>query len=198
MKKHLLFTGIFLLLSMSMAFAQINQMVTYPNKSVRFAVMGEGNFNAAEYPGRYGLSGSAKMMVSAQQNRDTHNEYVLTLKATHSPAADGGFFKGFDGGNYNNISSVMALAGYRFNFGVPRYLIPYFTDEVGGWFIEANAGVSYIHFSRTWAPAFSPVIGYAIARNLDVVGTFTASWADTKNLKNSLFIGGVGLQYTFK
>lgn len=198
MKKNLLFVGLILLFTANMASAQINQIITYPNKSLRFAVMGEGNFNSAEYPGRYGLSGSAKMMVKAQQNHDAFNEYVLTLKATHSPASDGGFFKGFDGGNYNNISAIMALVGYRFNFGVPRYMIPYFTDEVGGWFIEANAGASYIHYSRTWSPVFSPVIGYAVARNLDLVGTFTAAWADTKKLKNSLFIGGLGFQYTFK
>lgn len=198
MKKIILSAALFLCIGISQASAQINQVITYPLKPLRFAVMGEGNFNSAEYPGRYGISGSAKMMISAQQNFDTHNEYVLTLKATHSPATNGNFFKGFDGGNYNNISAIMALVGYRFNFGVPRYMIPYFTDEVGGWFIEANAGASYIHFSRTWAPAFSPVVGYAVARNLDLVGTFTASWADTKKLKNSLFIGGLGVQYTFK
>lgn len=198
MKKSIFFSGLCFFFGINIAFAQINQTITYPNKSLRFAVVGEGNFNAAEYPGRYGVSGSAKMMIKAQQNRDAFNEYVLTLKATHSPATDGGFFKGFDGGHYNNISSVMALVGYRFNFGVPRYMIPHFTDEVGGWFIEANAGASYIHYSRTWAPAFSPALGYAVARNLDLVGSFTAAWADTKNLKNSLFIGGIGFQYTFK
>lgn len=197
MKKSLLFAGLFLFLAVNMASAQINQTLTFPQKSIRFALMAEGNFNAAEYPGRYGVSGAAKMMIGAQQNQDAFNEYVLTLKATHSPASDGGFFKGFDGGNYNNISAIMAMVGYRFNFGVPRYMIPHFTDEVGGWFIEANAGASYIHYSRTWSPVFSPVVGYAVARRLDLVGSFTAAWADTKKFKNSLFITGLGLQYTF-
>lgn len=197
MKKSILFAGLCFFMGINLASAQISQVITYPTKSIRFGVMGEGNFNSAEYPGRYGVSGSAKMMVSAQRYNDAFNEYVLTLKATHSPATNGSFFRGFDKGSYNNISSIMALVGYRFNFGVPRYMIPYFTDEVGGWFIEANAGASYIHYSRTWAPAISPVVGYAVARHFDIVGSFTASWANTEKHKNSLFIGGLGFQYTF-
>lgn len=197
MKKTVLFAGLCLFLGINLASAQINQTVTYPTKPLRFALMAEGNFNAAEYPGRYGVSGAAKMMIKAQKNHDTFHEYVITFKALHSPATDGDFFKGFDGGHYNNISTLLLTGGYRFNFGVPRYMIDHFTDEVGGWFIEANAGASYIHYSRTWAPAIAPSIGYAVARHLDLIGSFTASWADTKKLKNNLFITGLGFQYHF-
>ncbi|MFT3748516.1 MAG: hypothetical protein QM768_09380 [Agriterribacter sp.] len=197
MKKRFLFGGVCFLLATNLATAQINQTVTYPTKPLRFALTAEGNFNAAEYPGRYGVSGAAKVLIKAQQNHDTFHEYVITFKALHSPATDGSFFKGFDKNRYNNISTILLTGGYRFNFGVPRYMIEGFTDEVGGWFIEANAGISYIHYSRTWAPAIAPSIGYAVLPHLDVIGSFTGSWADTKKQKNSLFITGLGLQYHF-
>ncbi|MCC6288039.1 MAG: hypothetical protein IT249_09145 [Chitinophagaceae bacterium] len=198
MKKSVFFAGLCLFLSINLASAQINQKITYPLKSIRYGLTAEGNFNAAEYPARYGVSGAAKIMIKAQKNHDTFNEYVIAFKALHSPATDGGFFRGFDKNHYNNISTILLTGGYRFNFGVPRYMIHHFTDEVGGWFIEANAGVSYIHYSRTWAPAIAPSIGYAIAPHLDLISSFTASWADTKKFKNSLFITGLGLQFHFQ
>jgi hypothetical protein len=197
MNKNVFFAVLCLFFGINIASAQINQTVTYPQKSMRFALVAEGNFNAAEYPGRYGVSGAAKMMIKAQQNHDAFHEYVITFKALHSPASDGGFFKGFDRGSYNNISTLLLTGGYRFNFGVPRYMIHHFTDEVGGWFIEANVGLSYIHYSRTWAPAIAPSIGYAVAPHLDVTASFTGSWANINKGKNSLFITGLGLQYHF-
>jgi len=165
---------------------------------------GEGTFNSGDYPGRYGVSGAAKMMLKAHQNKDVYNEYVVTFKASHSAATNGGFFKGFDGGNYNNISALLLMGGYRFNFGVPRYMVHHFNDDVGGWFIEVNAGVSYIHYSRTWAPVVSPVIGYAIAPKVDLVTSFVGSWALKKesaeglfSKNTSIFVNGIGIQYSF-
>jgi hypothetical protein len=184
------------------------EVILFPAKSLRFAVAAEGNFNSADYPGRYGVAAAGKLMLRANKNRDVYNEYVITFRASHSPATDGSFFKGFDGGLYNNVSAVMLMGGYRFNFGVPRPLIHHFTDEPGGWFIEVNAGVSYIHFDRTVAPVLCPVIGYAVTPRFDLVTSFVASWALNKQAgpehpnnpfpkKTSLFINGFGVQYNF-
>lgn len=184
--------------------------LVFPTKSPRFAVLAEGSFNAGDYPGRYGVGAAAKLMLRAQQNKDAFNEYVITLRASHSAPTNGGFFKGFDGGNYDNISSLILTGGYRFNFGVPRYMINGFTDEVGGWFIEVNAGAAYTHFDRTFAPAIAPAIGYAVARRIDIVGTFIGQWATSKSPSKEagqstpvfkrdtdLFISSIGLQYNF-
>lgn len=184
------------------------EVILFPAKALRFAVVVEGTFNSADYPGRYGLAAAGKLMLRANKNKDVYNEYVITLRASHSPATDGPFFKGFDGGKYNNISALILTGGYRFNFGIPRPLIHHFTDEPGGWFIEVNAGVSYVHFDRTISPAICPVIGYAITPRLDITSSFVASWALNKSSKpegrsnpfphkTSIFINGFGLQYNF-
>ncbi len=191
--------------------AQTNSNLVFPLKSPRFAVLAEGSFNAGDYPGRYGVGAAAKLMLRAQKNKEVFNEYVITFRASHSAPTDGGFFKGFDGGNYDNISSLILTGGYRFNFGVPRYMINGFTDEVGGWFIEINAGAAYTHYDRTFAPAIAPAIGYAVAKKIDIVGSFIGQWAISKSsstkegLQNApvfkrdtdLFITSIGLQYNF-
>lgn len=185
------------------------ESLNFPLKSPRLSLLAEGHFNATDYPGRYGVGGAAKLMFTAQRNKDVFNEYVITFRATHSAPTNGGFFKGFDGGNYDNISALVLTGGYRFNFGVPRYMIHGFSDDVGGWFIEVNVGAAYIHKDRTLGPAIAPAVGYAIARKLDLVGTFIGEWA-LKHSSNkeaypapkftrntNLLISSIGLQYNF-
>ncbi|MFT3703246.1 MAG: hypothetical protein QM802_12790 [Agriterribacter sp.] len=183
------------------------EVILFPAKSLRFAVAVEGTFNSGDYPGRYGGAAIGKLMLRANKNKDVYNEFVITLRASHSPATTGGFFKGFDGGKYDNISAVILTGGYRFNFGVPRPLIHHFTDEPGGWFIEVNAGVSYIHRDRTIAPAICPVIGYAVTPRLDLITSFVGAWALRKtsasegpfsfSRNTSIFVNGFGMQYNF-
>lgn len=210
-RMFLAFFALMYLLTENLSAQTNSSNLMFPAKSPRFAVLAEGSFNAGDYPGRYGVGAAAKLMLKAQQNKDVFNEYIITLRASHCAPTNGGFFKGFDGGNYDNISSLILTGGYRFNFGVPRYMINGFTDEVGGWFIEVNAGAAYTHFDRTFAPAIAPAIGYAVARKIDVVGSFIGQWASFKSssskegLQNTpvfkrdtdLFITSIGLQYNF-
>lgn len=208
-RMFLALSGCFWLLTGNLS-AQTNaENLSFPLKSPRLSLLAEGNFNATDYPGRYGVGAAAKLMFTAHRNKDVFNEYVITLRATHSAPTNGDFFKGFDGGNYDNISALLLTGGYRFNFGVPRYMIHGFSDDVGGWFIEVNVGAAYINKDRTLGPAIAPAVGYAIAPKLDLVGSFIGEWAlrsssdkeayqaPTFTRNTNLLISSIGLQYNF-
>ena len=184
----------------------------YP-KNIRFGLAGQG-FIA--YPGRLGASLDGKLMLRGNAHKEVYNEFVITAKAAHAFANNGGVFEAFDKGKDDNISSLFLLAGYRMNFGVP---VPYSKDidAIGGVFIELNAGVSYVHHIRdyylkqlseegepinisklrTWAPAFSGVAGYTVSKRLEVILSFTGAWPlhTTGKVKQSFI--GAGLQYNF-
>jgi hypothetical protein len=186
---------------------------TYP-KNIRFGIAGQG-FIA--YPGRLGASLDGKLMLRGNAHKDVYNEFVITAKAAHAFANNGGsIFKAFDKGDYDNISSLFLLAGYRMNFGLP---VPYSKniDAIGGAFIELNGGVSYVHHIRdyylkqlleedqpihpsklrTWAPAISGVFGYTASRRLDVILSYTGAWPlHTIGKVKQSFIG-TGIQYNF-
>lgn len=169
------------------------------------------------YPGRFGVSVDGKVMFRANANKDVYNEFVVTGKATHTPSINGGnFFSAFDGKQYNNISSLTALVGYRINFGLPRHLSNNI-DHVGGAFVELNAGASYTHHiddyyyqasqtnetpvkyktARTWAPTFSGVAGYSVSKRLDIIASYTGAWPAKTKGKILLSILGAGLQFNF-
>ncbi len=104
----------------------------YP-KSIRVGIAGQG---FVAYPNRLGASLDGKLMLRGNKHKDVYNEFVITGKAAHAFANNGGnIFKAFDKGTYDNISSLSLLAGYRMNFGVP---VPYSKDidAMGGAFIE--------------------------------------------------------------
>ncbi|MEJ0103992.1 MAG: hypothetical protein WDO19_16135 [Bacteroidota bacterium] len=183
----------------------------YP-KSMRFGIAGQG---FVAYPNRLGASLDGKLMLRGNKHKDVYNEFVITGKAAHAFANNGGnIFKAFDKGTYDNISSLSLLAGYRMNFGVP---VPYSKDidAIGGAFIELNAGFSYVHHIRdyyleqlwedgqpihvaklrTWAPAISGVFGYTVSKRLDVILSYFGAWPvrTTGKVKQSFI--GAGLQY---
>ncbi|MGN6435057.1 MAG: hypothetical protein ACTHMM_00935 [Agriterribacter sp.] len=167
------------------------------------------------YPGRFGVSVDGKVMFRANANKDVYNEFVVTGKATHTPSINGGsFFSAFDGKQYNNISSLTALVGYRINFGLPRHLSTDI-DHIGGAFIELNAGASYTNYiddyyyqtsettpgvttrkKRTWAPTVSGVAGYSVSKRLDIIASYTAAWP-AKEGKILLSVFGAGIQFNF-
>ncbi|MGC4038240.1 MAG: hypothetical protein QM764_19915 [Chitinophagaceae bacterium] len=193
------------------ALAQDNDGM-YP-KNIRFGLAGQG-FIA--YPGRLGVSLDGKLMLRGNEHGDVYNEFVVTAKAAHAFALNGGNFSAFDKGKDDNISSLFLLAGYRMNFGVP---VPYSKDidAIGGAFIELNAGITYVHNIndyylqqlyaenkpynrsqlRTWAPAISGVAGYTVSKRLDVILSYTGAWPlhTTGKIKQSFI--GAGLQYNF-
>lgn len=185
----------------------------YP-KSVRFALAGQGFI---EYPNRLGASLDGKLMLRGKANKDVFNEFVVTAKAAHCFAnSSGDMFQAFDKGQYDNVSGLFLLAGYRINFGLP---LPYNKDidAIGGFFIELNAGLSYVHHInpyykrqlseegqhideaklRTWAPAISGVAGYTASKRLDVILSYTGAWPLHTTGKTKQSFIGTGLQYNF-
>lgn len=204
---------IFFLAAFSLpALAQDNAGM-YP-KNIRFAVAGQG---FVAYPNRLGASLDAKLMLRGNAHKDVYNEFVITGKAAHAIANNGGsIFSAFDGGQYDNISSLFLMAGYRMNFGLP---VPYSKDidAIGGAFIELNAGLSYVHHIRnyyvekllqqeepinfrklrTWAPAISGVFGYTVSKRLDVILSYTGAWPVHSAGKVKQSFIGAGIQYNF-
>lgn len=197
MKKRFL-SGLFYLFCVVMTgFAQeIVKPVSYPEKNPQLALNVQGVYNGYPYPGNVGVGFDAKAMFNAQQNADAYNQYVITFKGTHTVAANGPTWGSFDNGEYNNVSALIILAGYRFNFGTPRYIHQDFKRETGGWFIEINGGGAYYRFAKTLRPTVSPLIGCAIAPKLEVVASYTGSWISKKG-KSPLAVFGMGLQYKF-
>ncbi|MGN6493972.1 MAG: hypothetical protein ACTHLE_18380 [Agriterribacter sp.] len=204
------------LIAMCSAFPALAQNINtakseFP-KRLRLAAAVQGYVT---YPGRFGVSVDGKVMFRANANKDVYNEFVVTGKATHTPSINGGsFFSAFDGKQYNNISSLTALVGYRFNFGLPRHLSTSI-DHIGGAFIELNAGASYTNYiedyyyqpsetaptvttgkKRTWAPTVSGVAGYSVSKRLDIIASYTAAWP-AKEGKILLSLLGAGIQVNF-
>lgn len=215
MKRYLLQAFIAMSLTMPGMAQNTNKAQSeFPSKNFRVAAAVQGYFT---YPNRFGVSVDGKMMFRANANKDVYNEFVVTGKATHTPSINAGnFFSAFDGKQYNNISSLTALIGYRINFGLPRHLSTDI-DAIGGAFIELNGGASYTHHiddyyyqasetnempaknktPRTWAPTFSGVAGYSISKRLDIIASYTGAWPTKTKGKILLSILGAGLQFNF-
>lgn len=110
---------------------------------------------------------------------------------------DGPLWGSFDDGKYNNMSAIILMAGYRFNFGAPRYLHQDFKRETGGWFLEFDAGGAHYRYSKTkLRPVISTTVGCAVAPHLDIIGSYTYSgtWL-TSERKFPLAVFGMGIQY---
>lgn len=174
----------------------IEKDLQYPLKSPQLAINLQGAYNGYPYPGNIGLGIDIKAMFNAQQNADTYNQYVITFKGTHTIPSDGPIWGSFDRGEFNNVSALLLMLGYRFNFGTPRYVHQDFKRETGGWFIELSGGGAYYRNARILRPAVSPAIGCAIAPKLDIIATYTGSWVSQKK-KYPLAVFGLGLQYNF-
>jgi hypothetical protein len=175
----------------------IQKTVPYPTKSPQIAINVQGTYNGFSYPATYGIAMDAKLMFNAQQNADAYNQYVITVKGTHTMPTDGPLWGSFDDGKFNNVSAVILMAGYRFNFGAPRYMHQDFKRETGGWFIELNGGGAHYRYSKTkLRPVVSSTVGCAVAPHLDIIGSYTYSgtWL-TKEKKFPLAVFGMGIQY---
>ena len=198
MKKLLLLGFIFSLFFIMPAQAQvIKKTVPYPTKSPQIAINVQGSYNGFSYPATIGVALDAKLMFNAQQNADAYNQYVITVKGTHTMPTDGPLWGSFDDGKFNNVSAIILMAGYRFNFGAPRYIHQDFKRETGGWFIELNGGGAHYRYSKTkLRPVISSTIGCAVAPHIDIIGSYTysGSWL-TKEKKFPLAVFGMGIQY---
>lgn len=114
-------------------------------------------------------------------------------------ATDGPLWGSFDDGKYNNMSAIIIMGGYRFNFGAPYYLHKNFKRETGGWFLEMDAGGAHYRYSKTKIrPVISTSVGCAVAPHLDILGSYTYSgtWL-TSERKFPLAVFGLGAQYKF-
>lgn len=178
--------------------AQNNNVVeSYRPDLLRFAVAGQGIYNGYPFPGNIGVSLDAKLFINSHHaNSDAFNEYVATIKGLHTFATDGPVYGSFDKGVFNNVSAVIGLVGYRFNFGAPRSFHRDFKRDSGGWFVELNAGGAYYRFAKTLRPVVSPMAGYAISKNLDIVASYTGSWNHRKG-RPPLAAFGLGIMYDF-
>lgn len=200
MRKLLLLGFISSVYFMQSGMAQvIEKSVPFPTKSPQVAINVQGAYNGFSYPATLGIEMDAKLMFSAQQNADAYNQYVLTVKGTHTMPTDGPLWGSFDDGKYNNMSAIILMAGYRFNFGAPRYLHQDFTRETGGWFIELDGGGAHYRYSRTkLRPVVSTTIGCAVSPHLDIIGSYTysGSWLTSEG-RFPLAVFGAGVQYKF-
>lgn len=200
MKKLLLlgFTCSFFFFPSGMA-QVIEKDVPFPTKSPQLAVNVQGSYNGFSYPATLGVGIDLKLMFSAQQNADAYNQYVITLKGTHTMPTDGPLWGSFDDGKFNNVSAIILMGGYRFNFGAPRYLHKDYKRETGGWFIELDAGGAHYRYSKTKVrPVVSTTVGCAVAPHIDIIGSYTYSgtWL-TPERKFPLAVFGMGVQYKF-
>lgn len=185
------------ILGMSATAQNTNAIESYRTGTFRYTVTGQGIYNGYPYPGNIGVSLDAKVLMNSHHvNADAFNEYTITLKGIHTFATDGPLYGSFDKGYFNNVSSVLALVGYRFNFGVPPSVHGDYKRDTGGWFLELNAGGAYYRFAKKLRPAVSPMFGYALTRNLDVVASYTGTW-NRKKGKYPLAAFGLGVQYSF-
>lgn len=142
---------------------------------------------------RVGASGSLRWLLPTKHRNNYR--FLLTAKATHTPAADGGFFQAFDNGKYDNISGLHLLAGYRINF---------FKDGLGGlqyerehtrrFYVELSAGAGYVHHYGKTGPSVVPTVGYGIGQKVDLTfgyqGTYLSGVRDANLLE-------LGLSYRF-
>ena len=186
-----------LFLAMSVQAQVIKKTVPYPTKSPQIAINVQGSYNGFSYPATIGVALDAKLMFNAQQNADAYNQYVITVKGTHTMPTDGPLWGSFDDGKFNNVSAIILMAGYKFNFGAPRYIHQDFKRETGGWFIELNGGGAHYRYSKTkLRPVISSTIGCAVAPHIDIIGSYTysGSWL-TKEKKFPLAVFGMGIQY---
>lgn len=198
MKKLLLVGFICVFCTAISANAQvITKPVPFPTKSPQIAINLQGTYNGFSYPATLGVAMDLKLMLSAQQNADAYNQYVLTVKGTHTMPTDGPLWGSFDDGKFNNTSAILLMAGYRFNFGAPRYLHRDFKRETGGWFLEFDGGGAYYRYSRTkLRPVISTTVGCAVAPHIDLIGSYTysGSWLTSEG-KFPLAVFGMGVQY---
>lgn len=177
----------------------IDKAIRYPEKTIQFAVNGQGTYNGFSYPATMGIGLDLKLMLNAQKNADAFNQYVFTVKGSHTIPIDGPLWGSFDDGKYNNVSAIIIMAGNRFNFGAPLYIHRNFKRETGGWFVEIDGGGAHYRYSKTkLRPVISTAVGYAVAPHLDLLGSYTYSgtWL-TDERKFPLAVFGLGVQYKF-
>jgi len=177
MKKSV--TGLFLAVCLMMALT-----VSAQQQRSQLAIGLGPNLNFD--PGRVGISGYVKWYAPGLDM--DHKGLVLTAKATHTPPSEGGFFKVFDGGKYDNITTGHLLIGYRFDFpyGLPTAgKVFYLEPSVGAGLLEpGNVGFS-----------FSPQLGLAFDANWEGFLSYHGSWgSDSRNI-NLLELGAA---YRFK
>lgn len=141
---------------------------------------------------RWGVSGFFKWQLPSRVVEG--HRVVFTAKATHSPSTDGGhFFHGFDRGNYNNISAVHLLGGYRFHFwDKNRHAGPLLHPRRRAWYLELSAGGTYIGYDHSVAAAVSPVIGYSFAETFDLLIGYHGSFG-----KRDINLAELGAAFSF-
>lgn len=177
----------------------IEKSVPYPEKITQFAVGVQGTYNGFSYPSTLGGGLDLKLMINAQKNADAFNQYVFMVRGAHTIPLDGPLWGSFDDGKYNNVSAIILMAGYRFNFGAPYYIHRNFQRETGGWFLEFEAGGAHYRYSKTkLRPVVSAAMGYAATPYLDLLGSYTYSgtWL-TSERKFPLAVFGLGAQVKF-
>lgn len=133
----------------------------------RFSVGVSTNYKTSKK--RVGLGGEFKWLLPTQHDR--YYRFLVTAKATHTPPGEGGFFKMFDGGEYDNITALYLMAGYRIGLGdnIKNSLR---TPGDNTWYVELNAGLAYVHHYPVTGFAFNPKIGYTLPGQVDIYGGF--------------------------
>ncbi|SEL25566.1 hypothetical protein [Parapedobacter koreensis] len=157
----------------------------------RLAIGLAANYNTGE--ARFGISGHAKWLFPPRYR--TSGRFLITGKITHTPDSTGGFFTVFDQGKYANITVAHLMGGYRYYFyDTYQYIGP----VTGGdqFFVEGNAGVSYIGYDMSVGPAINPVVGFSAEFGLEFTLGYQGVLALQRDNK-SLHLVEVGFTYRF-
>ncbi len=149
--------------------------------------------NYAIGPDRFGVSGHAKWLFGCSDQ--SCGRFLITGKLTHTAPSNGGFFNLFDQGKYDNISAVHLMGGYRHHFYDTQ---PYISATSGGngFFVEGNAGVSYIGHERVWGLGLNPVVGFSTESGLELTVGYQGVLVAQQD-KSHLHLLEVGVSYRF-
>ncbi len=144
----------------------------------------------------FGISGHAKWLFPAMYS--TSGRFLITGKLTHTPDSIGGFFSAFDAGKYANISAVHVMGGYRYHFYDSYEFISSTESGNDGFFMEGNAGLSYVGHRRVFGVALNPVVGFSSEFGLE----FTVGYQGTLPVqpgpdKPGLHLAELGFTYRF-
>lgn len=131
-------------------------------------------------PSRVGISGYVKWYAPSLQAQ--HKGFVVTAKATHTPPGEGGFFRVFDGGKYDNITTGHLLVGYRFDF---PYGLP---TEGKAFYLEPNIGAGLLK-PKIVAFSLAPQLGLAFNANWEGFLGYHGAWGNDSWSINLLELG---------
>lgn len=108
---------------------------------------------------RFGLSGHAKWLFPSP----TNGQFLITGKLTHTAPSNGNFFSTLDRGKYDNIAAAHLMGGYRYYFrSGPRNPVA----AGSAFFVEGNAGLSFVSRGRTFGAGLNPAVGYSTLSGL--------------------------------